>query len=157
MFIGPGRARAHDGFAIVEAGLSEEQASGYVAVVSKRDGGCVTLYSGKTGAPDAIEGGPVAKLRTWSIGGAIPTRVLFAWLPPRAWFVSDAGGSWTFDAAKVVGFEGKCGSVTCTDPDIKGEQIDVSCTCHSPADPKELDLSRSVRFSWQGNAVLAER
>lgn len=157
LFIGPGRARAHDGFAVVEAGLGEEQASGYIAVVARgEDGTCRTLSTSKADAPDAMPIGPIGKMRTWNIGGDIPTRLLTAWLAPRIWFVGDVG-SWSFDAAKVAGFEGKCGSVTCTDPDVRGDRVDVSCTCHSPTDPRELDLSRSVRFSWQGNAVLAER
>ena len=157
LFIGPGRARSKDGFAVVEAGLSEEQASGYVAVVTKSDGGCRTLYVEKSDAPGALITAPVTTLRTWRIGGAIPTKLLFVWLAPRGWFISDGGGSWTFDAAKVAGFEGKCASVACTDPEIKSDHVDVSCTCNAPVQPDELDLSRSVRFSWQGNAVLAER
>jgi hypothetical protein len=157
LFIGPGRARSHDGFAVVEAGLSEEQASGYVAVVARVEGGCRTLYTAKAGAPGALPTGMMTTLRSWRIGGAIPVKIMFAWLAPQAWFIADSGGSWSFDAAKVAGFEGKCRDVSCTDPQIRGDQIDVSCTCNVPVKADELDLSRSVKFSWQGNAVIAER
>lgn len=156
LFIGPGRARAHDGFAIVEAGGSEEQPTGWIVVVTRTEGGCRTVYALRSDAADALDSSS-ATLRTWSIDGAISARLLFAWRAPRAWFIHESGGRWSFDAAKVVGFAGKCGGVVCTEPAMQGDHIDVTCTCDGPVDANELDLSRAVRFSWHGNAVLAER
>lgn len=162
LFIGEGRARSHDNFALVEAGPSEDKASGYVAALQRRgDGGaCKTLRAWKGDEPGALSTLPTSTLRTWSVGPAeMRSAVLFAWQTPRAWFIADTGaGLWTFDAANVAGFaQGACASVTCSEPKLVSEKIDVSCVCNGPTDPNQLDLTREVRFSWDGNGVIAER
>ena len=149
------RARSHDEFAIVEAGPSEEDAHGHVVVVERDERRCRTLHAWKPGDPQAL---PLeADLSTWHMGGMMPMRLLFAWSGSRAWFVGDLG-AWAFDAAKVSGFTRVCESLTCATPTISGDHIDATCTCAKlKPGVDDLELSRTVRFSWHGNGVLAER
>lgn len=156
LVFGP-RARAHDGFALVQAGPSEDDPQGFITVVARdeRDA-CRTLYAKRVDEVLALPLDAGVTLSTWRVPGVIPVRLLFAWSGRYAWFIGDAG-RWAFDAGKVGGFANVCASVSCSDPVVSGVHIDVSCTCVDPTSPDILDLARSVRFSWHGNAVLAER
>jgi hypothetical protein len=150
------RARAHEGFALVEAGPSEDNAQGFLAVLRRMpDGSCRTLLVRP--AADALTPSlePGVQLRTWTPGA--DARVFFVWRERIALFVKDDGHSWAFDAGEVAGFDGVCAAVTCTDPAVTGPRVDASCTCAAPKDPKMVDPTRPVNFSWRGNAVVAAR
>jgi hypothetical protein len=153
------RARSHDGFALIESGESEDAPSGFVSVVKTGEsGGCRPISSRKiddAGAlPNATD--PSIALSTWNMGGVVPVRLLFAWNGREAWFFGDTG-RWYFDSAKVAGFKDACLSVACTSPDVKGDHVDVKCTCDPKPGVENLELARDVRFSWHGHTVLAEQ